>query len=420
MDTKNCTWKIFAGLVFTIVLTVYFLSADTMSVFADELKQVVPEEPAIEEVKPQEALPPSVHIEDTEKVSPAEEAKPVVEVKPHDEPISAEKVETQTAEETTSAEDTSEQAVSAEAPSVEVSAVEQTVCTEEKPSHAKPSKRYILQKYINKISCAIKQKITHERVASLRYFILHHIATPTFFKNMNNRRVKNITCKSLVPAPDVIPYYYINPKTSLENKDIKNVIFPEKIESITELMPYHVIVQNIPVKIDCPKMVLPHEGTTDTLFLMNAPCPQVSVNGDDTNAKLVIDIHNNTLYKYDKKGFPLKAYPVATGARGMRTMPGLRIVTYKERFPYSGAPNSKRALDPYSYGPYIIFLNIVDPKTGRQSTVEQLLHGNGNEASIGRKVSHGCIRTNNTVMSRELSKEVKRGDYILLINPDVD
>ena len=95
-------------------------------------------------------------------------------------------------------------------------------------------------------------------------------------------------------------------------------------------------------------------------------------------------------------------------------------MTYKERFPYAGAPESKRALDPYSYGPYILFLNAVEPRTGRQYCVEQLLHGNGNEYSIGRKVSHGCVRTNNIVMKKELSKEVKRGDYVLLINPDID
>ena len=136
-------------------------------------------------------------------------------------------------------------------------------------------------------------------------------------------------------------------------------------------------------------------------------------------AKIVIDIANNTLYKYDEDGFPLKAYLVATGARGTRTMAGLRIVTHKEKFPYKGAPKEcKRLIDPYSYGPYIIFMNRVNPKTGRQIYVDQFLHGNGNERSIGRKVSHGCVRTNNEVMKKELSKEVNRGDYILLINPD--
>ena len=61
-----------------------------------------------------------------------------------------------------------------------------------------------------------------------------------------------------------------------------------------------------------------------------------------------------------------------------------------------------------------------NPKTGRQTVVDQFLHGNGNERSIGRKVSHGCMRTNNKVMIQELSKEVYRGDYVLLINPDLN
>ena len=94
----------------------------------------------------------------------------------------------------------------------------------------------------------------------------------------------------------------------------------------------------------------------------------------------------------------------------MRTRSGLRIVTYKERFPYSGDPTSLRAQDPFSYGPYIIFVNVIDPKTGRQTVIQQLLHGNGNEYSIGKKVSHGCVRTNNSVMKYELSKEIKRGE----------
>jgi lipoprotein-anchoring transpeptidase ErfK/SrfK len=184
-------------------------------------------------------------------------------------------------------------------------------------------------------------------------------------------------------------------------------------------LPYSYAIKNYEVKIEAPKDAVTPLGTTDIRVLLNAPSPEIEVVGKHLFAKIVIDIANNTLYKYDEYGFPLKAYLVATGARGTRTMAGLRIVTYKEKFPYKGAPKDcKRLFDPYSYGPYIIFMNRVNPKTGRQIYVDQFLHGNGNERSIGRKVSHGCIRTNNTVMRQELSKEVNRGDYVLLINPD--
>lgn len=217
---------------------------------------------------------------------------------------------------------------------------------------------------------------------------------------------------------DCAPYYFIMP--SIPNDYLKNIVFPKDIANIMELLPYSLTIQkNTIYKMDAPRKAVTSRGTTNMLVLMNAPSPKIEVLGKSHFAKLVIDIRNNTLYKYDKNGLPLKAYLVATGARGTRTYAGLRIVTYKERFPYAGDPTSKRALDPYSYGPYIIFMNVVNPKTGRQYVIEQLLHGNGSEYSIGKKVSHGCVRTNNSVMKYELSKEVKRGDYVLLINPDV-
>ena len=224
--------------------------------------------------------------------------------------------------------------------------------------------------------------------------------------------------KPIATNIDFIPYYFLT--SHFKDDYLKRMFFENNVTDIIDLLPYKLALQNSEIKLDAPKNAVTPQGTTDTLVLINAPSPQIEVLGKSLYAKLVIDIRNNTLYKYDKDGFPLKAYLVATGARGTRTLPGLRIVTHKERFPYIGAPNSKRALDPYSYGPYIIFINQINPVTGRQSSIGQLLHGNGNEYSIGKKVSHGCIRTNNNVMRNELSKEVKRGDYILLINPDIN
>jgi len=279
----------------------------------------------------------------------------------------------------------------------QVSSINQNNVVEE-PQKKEDVKKEI--KFLSRLKC---------RLLALKNMIVSSFSSSKLTFNKTNTPV----CVKEKSYLDFAPYYFIYP--SFEEKNV----FMGSINNILELMPYSMSIEKIQFKIDAPKNTVTPQGTTDTLVLMNAPSPQIEVKGEPLFAKLVIDIRNNTLYKYDKNGFPLKAYLVATGARGTRTRAGLRIVTYKERFPYSGAPNSKRALDPYSYGPYIIFLNVVEPKTGRQYVIEQLLHGNGNEYSIGKKVSHGCIRTNNNVMRTELSKEVKRGDYILLINPDI-
>lgn len=246
--------------------------------------------------------------------------------------------------------------------------------------------------------------------------VFEYLSTRPFFKKYN-LLAQHTTDKKQINNPDFLPYYFIYP--SFQKDCLEKAYFSGKISDISEFMPYSLSIRCTTPKLDVPKNIVTPQGTTDILVLINAPSPKILVTGKALFAKLVIDIRNNTLYKYDKNGMPLKAYLVATGARGTRTLPGLRIVTYKESFPYAGDPESKRALDPYSYGPYIIFVNVVDPNTGRQYVIEQLLHGNGNEYSIGKKVSHGCVRTNNNVMRKELSKEVKRGDYILLINPDI-
>lgn len=271
-----------------------------------------------------------------------------------------------------------------------------------------------ISEFFNKL-CSLIQKLVINKIVFIKNSIISCLSEHNL--HTNNHPVQKCTVNTPITQTfDYVPYYFITP--SFSKNHLEKIVFAEKIDNIKELMQYTLAAAYTENKIKPQKNAVTPQGTTDINVLINAPSPQIEVVGKSLYAKLVIDIRNNTLYKYDKNGFPLKAYLVATGARGTRTMPGLRIVTYKERFPYSGAPNSKRALDPYSYGPYIIFLNQVNPKTGRQCSVEQLLHGNGNECSIGKKVSHGCVRTNNNVMRKELSKEVVRGDYILLINPD--
>ena len=104
----------------------------------------------------------------------------------------------------------------------------------------------------------------------------------------------------------------------------------------------------------------------------------------------------------------------------MRTKPGLRKVSYIDHAPYSGAPTSKRHRNPKPYGKHVIILKVVNPITGEESITSQFVHGNGDESSIGKKISQGCTRVKNSVMNEELSKEVTRGDFVLFINPDPD
>lgn len=374
---KNYVCKL--GLICTIALfTVQPLFAQ-ISVY-DEIEQSAPvEEVQTIETQPVQTEEPSVSSEEKEQVEEQN-------IKPE---IVTEETE-KTTEETAPAEPKPVQTVQQKTTTVTLKKIEQ---------------KSFLSKVLEKInSLNLSNKLTLAKNSVLKYLSEQQFINK-FYKQEQVAEHKEYL--------EFAPYYFIYPSFNSYG------MFADNITNIIELMPYTLGISNMAHKLNAPKNLVTPQGITDTLVLMNAPSPKIEVVGKSMYAKLVIDIKNNTLYKYDKNGFPLKAYLVATGARGTRTMPGLRVVTYMERFPYQSLPDSKRALDPYSYGPYIIFLNVVDPKTGRQYVVEQLLHGNGNEYSIGKKVSHGCVRTNNNVMRKELSKEVKRGDYILLINPDI-
>lgn len=187
--------------------------------------------------------------------------------------------------------------------------------------------------------------------------------------------------------------------------------------------PNRAVAQNVTdtIKVDTFERSIPPEGTTDSTVLAHAPSPQITVKGDTLNARIVVDIQNNTLYKYDKDGNPEKAYLIATGGQYTRTKPGLRRVSHIEHFPYKYAPaGSKRRRNPKAYGKHILILDIVDEKTGELSRIGQFIHGNKDEDSIGKKCSLGCMRMNNKVMNEEMSKEIKKGDFVLLINPDPD
>ncbi len=156
------------------------------------------------------------------------------------------------------------------------------------------------------------------------------------------------------------------------------------------------------------------QGTLDENILIGAPSPFVNICGEEKNAKIVVDLSKNILYKYNDLGKAEIAYSVASGKKSSPTHKGVRIVTHIETFPYRTAPRqTKRRRNPSAYGPKIICLNKLDPITGEQSSTGEFIHGNDNAESIGKYISHGCIRMDNDII-KLLSTQVKRGDIVII------
>ena len=159
---------------------------------------------------------------------------------------------------------------------------------------------------------------------------------------------------------------------------------------------------------------IPPSGTTSQSVLKNAPSPNVTVAGKRKKAAIVVDLSTNVLYKYDKTGKATHAYLVASGKKSTPTDPGLRVITNIERYPYRTAPaKTKRRRNPRDYGPRILILQKVDPRTGRRSPTGEFIHGNHNANSLGKYSSLGCIRMDNAVIIK-LAAEVQKGDLVLI------
>lgn len=158
----------------------------------------------------------------------------------------------------------------------------------------------------------------------------------------------------------------------------------------------------------------PPEGTSEKDVLAGAPNPNVKIQGQMKTAKFVVDLSKNVLYKYNIQGKPEIAYMIASGKPSTPTSKGVRVVTHTETYPYRTAPaHTKRRRNPSAYGPKIILLNKLDPNTGEKSDIGEFIHGNNNFDSLGRYVSHGCMRMDNEVIKR-LATEAKRGDIVII------
>lgn len=171
-----------------------------------------------------------------------------------------------------------------------------------------------------------------------------------------------------------------------------------------------------PVKTDVFELNkhVPAEGTTHPSIIYGAPDSRIEIQGEYRNAVIVVDLDTNVLYKYDEEGNPEAAYLVASGKPSTPTETGVRVVKWVETYPYrSAGVKSKRYKNPRDYGPKIIVLDKINPKTGETSPTGEFIHGNRNSSTLGKYVSKGCIRMDNEVI-KELSSQVKSGDIILI------
>lgn len=204
---------------------------------------------------------------------------------------------------------------------------------------------------------------------------------------------------------------------------VLNIAKTITLTSILAMAPLKISAQeqHKPIKetVDTFERSITPQGVKDSSALKNAPNPDIIIAGVNKKARIVVDINKNILYRYDSNGNPVNAYLIASGKKSTPTDKGVRIVTHKEKFPYKTAPRgTKRRRHPRDYGPMIICLKKLDPKTGEQSKTGEFIHGCRSyyktfEATPDRYVSGGCMRMDNEVI-KVLAKEVQRGEIVII------
>lgn len=159
---------------------------------------------------------------------------------------------------------------------------------------------------------------------------------------------------------------------------------------------------------------IPHEGTCDSLILASAPTCDIIIQGIKRKAKIVVDVANHLLYKYNSDGTAEKVYPIATGKPSTPTHKGIRIVSNIEIPKLRTAPkHTKRYKNPAPYGARCIVLDKLDVKTGKRSSTGEFIHGNNDPESIGQSVSGGCMRMGEDAVV-EVARDVKSGDIVII------
>ena len=232
----------------------------------------------------------------------------------------------------------------------------------------------------------------------------------------NNGQVVYTEQKTIVRKkdrkPDAEPKVEQKPEQPVTELKEKVVVQPEVKPQVNE--PVTKVAEVTPSENVVKPSDVPPAGTTDPAVLAQAPNPKTTILGKERTATIIIDLSTNILYKYDKNGNPEIAYRVASGKKSTPTEEGIRLVTHTETYPYKSAPAAtKRRQNPQDYGPKLIGLAIIDPKTGAQRVNGEFIHGNNNPSSIGKYASKGCIRMDNEVI-KVLSQQVKRGDVVII------
>ena len=143
--------------------------------------------------------------------------------------------------------------------------------------------------------------------------------------------------------------------------------------------------------------------------------PAIKVANDTIYPAVVIDKSENKLYFYDLDGQLDTTFTVGLGKQTTPTHVGLRVVTGIESYPYAKAPeNTKRHNNPLGYGPKVICLANVDPKSGEVIGSDgEFIHGTNQPASVGKNQSKGCVRMLNEDV-KKLSEWLLTGQYVLI------
>lgn len=159
------------------------------------------------------------------------------------------------------------------------------------------------------------------------------------------------------------------------------------------------------------------KGTNDKKVLEQAPSPMVKVAGSVEIARIVVDLEKNYLYTYDENGKPKMVYLIASGKDKTPTDKGLRKIHHYEKYPYKDAPpTTVRHQKPAAFGPRVIYLEIIDEKTGSSlGSNGEFIHGNNDESSLGQYKSGGCMRMDNEVIKDLVdSGQIPAGSYVLI------
>jgi len=130
---------------------------------------------------------------------------------------------------------------------------------------------------------------------------------------------------------------------------------------------------------------------------------------------IVIDLSVMRLFYFSGTQAPL-TFPVAVGRKGWETRTGITTVVMKRRHPAWVPPDSIRAEDPAL--PAIVPPGPNNPLGDHALSLGwegYLIHGTNSPSSIGKRVSHGCIRLYPEDIA-VLFAAVKEGTPVTIIN----